>query len=117
MFEQTRLHGLPVVNGNGRLAGLITLSDIRGLDSAGLRKTVGEVATHQLAIAFPDESLNDALRKMGLRGVAHLPVMDREDHTHLLGWVTTQDIVAQYNRYLTRRHTRLHTTQDEDIFE
>jgi len=49
--------------------------------------------------------------------MGHVPVVDREDHTHLLGWITTQDIVAQYNRYLTRRHTRLHTTQDEDIFE
>jgi len=117
LFEKTRLYGLPVVNGNGRLAGLVTLSDIRRAGSAGLHRGVGEIATHQLVIAFPDESLNDALRKMGLRGVGHLPVVDREDHTRLLGWITTQDILAQYNRYLTRRHTRLHTTQDEDIFE
>ncbi len=117
VFDRTRHHGLPVVDNEGRLHGMVTGGDLRraGPDAGDL--TASEVATHRLVIAFPRDSLNDALRKMGMAGVGRLPVVDPKDHGHLLGIITRQDVVAAYNRALMRMHTRLQDTQDEEYFE
>ncbi len=116
-FERTRHHGLPIVDEEGRLHGLVTLSDVRRARPGASNITASDIATHKLVIAFPSDSLNDALRKMGIAGVGRLPVVDPEDHSRLLGIITRQDIVSAYNRALTRLHTHLEETQDEDYFD
>ncbi len=116
-LEETRLHGFPVVNDKGGLAGWVTLSDVRRAGPGAAGRTAGDIATHHLVIAYADDSLNDALRKLGLRDVGHLPVVDRDDHTKLLGVITRQNIISAYNRLLMGRHTHLETTQDEEDFE
>jgi len=116
VFERTRHHSLPVTDDQGRLCGLVTLSDVERAGPDARNKTACEIASHRLAIAFPDDSLNDALRKMGIAGVGHLPVVDPDDHARLLGIITRQDIVSAYKRALMRLHTHLEETQDEDYF-
>ncbi len=116
-LEKDRLHGLPIIDDHGRLAGLITVTDIRRAGPGALAQAAEEIATHHLVIAFADDSLNDALRKMGIRDVGHLPVVDRNDHAHLLGMITRHDIISSYKRFLVRQHTNLETTQDEDDFD
>ncbi len=83
----------------------------------GLDKPVDEIATHDLIIAFPDESINDGLRKLGLRDVGRLPVVSREDHTRLLGLLTRKNIIAAYNQALMRHHTHLEETETEEHFD
>jgi len=116
-LEDKRLHGLPIMGEGQRLAGLITVTDIRRAGPDAMDKAAEDIATHHLVIAFADDSLNDALRKMGIRDVGHLPVVDRNDHTHLLGMITRHDIISSYKRFLMRQHTDLETTQDEDDFD
>ncbi len=116
-FERTRHHGIPVVDEEGRLHGLVTPTDVRRAGPDAHNRTASEIATHKLVIAFPSDSLNDALRKMGIAGVGRLPVVEPEDHSHLLGIITRQDIVSAYNRALMRLHTGLEETQDEDYFD
>jgi CIC family chloride channel protein len=117
LFEQTRHHGFPIADPDGTLHGILALQDIRravrnDMDDA----TVQEIGTHELIVAFPDETLNDAIRKMGLRDVGRLPVVSRENHTHMVGLVTRGSIINAYNRALIKRHTRLtDTVQPEHI--
>ncbi len=117
LFESTKHHGFPIVDEQGELHGIVTITDVRQAEPAQLDKSVREIATHDLVIAFPDENLNDGLRKLGLRDIGRIPVVAREDHRRLLGLITRKNIISAYNRALMRRHTQLEQTQDEEHFE
>ena len=117
LFETTKHHGFPIVDESDQLHGIVTITDVRRARRDQLDSSVCEIATHNLVIAFPDESLNDGLRKLGLRDVGRIPVVAREDHTRLLGLITRKNIISAYNRALMRQHTKLEETQDEEYFE
>lgn len=118
LFEETKHHGFPVVDEQGKLHGIVTIGDVRrALDQGAVDSPVSEVATHDLVVAFPDETLNDALLKLGLRDVGRLPVVDRKDHSRLLGLVTRKNILSAYNRALMARHTELAATVKPEHYD
>ena len=87
-FEQSHHHGFPVVNADGKLAGVVTIQDFeRVLDDGSLEgKTVAEIATlDSLVVVYDDEPMWSALKKLGLRDVGRLPVVKREDEGELVG--------------------------------
>lgn len=69
-LARTHHHGLPVVNNQGLLTGILTVQDIEVASG----ETVAEVCTREVEVAFPDETLNIALRRMSRRDVGRLPV-------------------------------------------
>ncbi|MFQ5808312.1 MAG: chloride channel protein [Armatimonadota bacterium] len=118
LLQTTKHHGFPVVCEQGKLHGVLTLQDIRrALADGRAEMPVGEVATREILLAFPDENLNAALRKLGLRDVGRLPVVAREDHSRLLGLVTRKNVIRAYNRALMRAHHGLHADADMETFE
>ena len=118
LFEETKHHGFPLVDEQGFLHGIVSLHDVRRALHEGLRDVaVSEIATHQVVVCFPYETLNDALRKLGLRDVGRLPVVDPDDHRVLLGLITRKNIIAAYNRALMRQHERLDETEDTETYE
>ncbi len=54
-------------------------------------------------ITYPDETIGQALYRMGSRGLGRLPVISREDPGHVLGLVRRQNIIRAYHLALTRR--------------
>ncbi len=103
-LSKTRHHGLPVVDVEGRLSGIITVQDIEHATG----KAVGDACTRQVEVAFPDETLNMALRRMSRRDVGRLPVVSRENPRHLLGVLRRADVIHAYDIALTRRVTQRH---------
>lgn len=104
-FNRTKHHGFPVVDEEGNLYGIVTLQDVeRALDKHLLLDTpVGQIATRETLVAYPDEPMAAALRRMTLRGVGRLPVVSREDPRKLVGIIRRADILRAYNLALTRR--------------
>ena len=91
---------LPVVDEHRRLVGIIPLAELGRLAGERGDATAGLVAS-QVAIAAesvaPGDSLLDAIRRMGVRGVPSIPVVDRATG-HLLGLVSRAHILALYER-------------------
>jgi CIC family chloride channel protein len=108
IFNQTRHHGIAILDIHGKLWGLVTISDLERAVNNGLplsKTTVAEIGTpyQKLILAYPDESIGDALNKMSQRGFGRLPVVSKEDPSHLVGIIQRRDIIESYQIALTKR--------------
>ncbi|MGB9023057.1 MAG: chloride channel protein, partial [Candidatus Bathyarchaeia archaeon] len=96
LFEEEHHTGYPVVK-DGHLVGVVTLEDVRNLpDDARDRGRVGDIASKNVVVAYPDETVHSALDKMHAGHVGRLPVVDRNNPTRILGIVTRHDLVRAH---------------------
>ncbi|MBI5014997.1 MAG: chloride channel protein [Deltaproteobacteria bacterium] len=96
----------PVVDAQQRLAGILSLQDLREVvyeESLHDIVIAKDISTRDVVTAFPDETLRDALAKIGFRNIEHLPVVRRDEPTTVLGMVSRRDIVSAYNKALIAR--------------
>jgi len=108
LLNQTSSHGVVVLDDDGKLFGIITVSDLRNVISSDLNLNdtkVKDIATKRadLLVTYPDETIGQALYRMGSRGLGRLPVVSREDPGLILGLVRRQNIIRAYHLALTRR--------------
>jgi len=103
-----RHHALPIVDGEGRLVGIATQSDIlRALDEdpAGTQ-TVFDVGTRSLVVAHPEESAFDALTKMLRNNVGQLPVVEPGSPNRMVGYINRAGIMACWGTHLHEESVR-----------
>lgn len=122
-----RQHGAPVINLAGELFGIITLSDIQNaqLNENEKHKKVGEICTKNPQVAFPDETLGTALRRMGTKDIGFLPIVAEDNSIKIVGLLTRSDLVKAYELALTRaasarnqiREVQLRASVESDIIE
>jgi CIC family chloride channel protein len=109
---QWRHHGLPVVDENGRLSGILTVQDIERAQASAPEsqkpKLVGECCTRSLLVAHPDETLAAALHRLSVRDIGRLPVVARDDPQRLLGVLRRSAMIRAYDLALTRRAALRH---------
>ncbi|MCE4601842.1 MAG: chloride channel protein [Desulfurococcales archaeon] len=97
LIGKTGHRGFPVVDGEGRVVGMITERDIARYDRTKLDKVrVEEAMTRHLVVATPDETLDDAMTKIIRYTVGRLPVVEDLDTMRLVGIVTPRDILRAY---------------------
>lgn len=109
MIPRSRHVTFPVVDREGRLSGILSLQDFREIAyEEGLEDLIvaGELATREVVTVFPDESLRDALGKIGYRNFEHLPVVSREDPLRVVGMLSRGDVLSAYNKALIDRSLR-----------
>jgi len=115
LFVATHSHGFPVLDDRGRLWGIVTVSDLDRavLDELPRSTPVADFATPRshLLTATPDESVSEALTRMGIRGIGRLPVVAKDDPEALIGWIRRDDIIRAYNMAITRRAELQHRTK------
>lgn len=118
-LAERRISGLPVVDADGKLVGVISETDLMWRESGvtppayimlldsviylenparyerdlhkALGETVGEVMTRNPTTITPNQSLQEAARLMHEDGVHRLPVLDSTQH--VVGILTRGDIV------------------------
>jgi CIC family chloride channel protein len=106
LLDKVRMHGLPVVDSNGKLCGVITIQDVEKAadrDELNLDLPVIQFCSKDLVFAYPDETVHHALERMSHRDIGRLPVVDHNSPTKLVGWISRADIIRAYERALTRR--------------
>jgi CIC family chloride channel protein len=108
-FMESHHHGAPVVNAKEELVGIFTLQDLDATQASDWPlHTVGEMCTHRLLVAFPDETIGSALRRMGQRDIGRMPVVAHDNPRQLLGLLRRVDLVRAYDAALTRRAAKRH---------
>jgi CIC family chloride channel protein len=104
----TRRQGIPVLDEEGRLAGIITRGDVlRAIEQgADGETTVLDAGTRQLVVAYPDELLHEAVTKMLHYDIGRLPVVTRADPHRLVGYLGRASVMAARLRRLEEEHVR-----------
>ncbi|HNC22669.1 MAG TPA: chloride channel protein [Opitutaceae bacterium] len=95
-----RRQGTMVVDAADRLVGLVTRGDLlRAAQAPGAGKqTLAEIVARPPVVAFPDETLHDALARMLGQRIGRLPVVSRSDPHHVVGYLGRADILAARER-------------------
>ncbi|KYH25224.1 zinc metalloprotease [Halalkalicoccus paucihalophilus] len=90
MFSE-RHTGYPVME-NGRLVGIVTLSDARGVDAVERDAfTVADVMTTELETIEPDAEAMEALNRMQQRRIGRLLVVENDE---LVGLISRTDLMT-----------------------
>jgi CIC family chloride channel protein len=100
-FSETKQHYFPVKNDVGRLSGIFSSTDIRGvLFSHEIEHlvVVKDIATTDIIVATPEEDLNSVLHKFTARNIDSLPVVRDDDAGILIGMLSRRDVIAYYNQ-------------------
>ncbi|MFV9674688.1 MAG: chloride channel protein [Anaerolineales bacterium] len=113
-FLETHHHGFPVVGSDGDLVGVVTIQDFdKSLEEDRIEgHTVGDIATcDDLLVAYPDEPVWEALRRLSVRDVGRLPVLERNDSRRLVGVVRRNDIIRAYKVAIINRSHHQHKAE------
>ncbi len=103
LLDTNFIHHLPVVEG-GRLVGMVSTTDLLKLHllddhlSIYERVTVDQIMETNLVVLQKGATLRDAAEKLCMGHFHALPVVDRR--RHLLGIVTTSDLIAELLKVL-----------------
>jgi CIC family chloride channel protein len=103
-FSKTGHHGFPVVDERGELVGMVALQDLeRAVQTGQVKGTVRDICTRSVITAYPDESLQDVLGRMGTHEVGRIPVVERRHPARLVGILRRSGILSAYARALTAK--------------
>lgn len=122
-LDKRRSHGAPVIDAEGRLVGIVTITDIgRALSDEA---PAAAVMTPRPVTVTVDTPVSGALERMAALGVGRLPVVAHDDPTRLVGLFRREDAVSAYHQalgastsgHLTRSRLRLRTDPGARYFE
>lgn len=105
ILRKSRYHGFPVIDDNENLFGMITFQDLRTAIQQGKEnEEIKNIATKQILTAFPHDTLNSILKKLAMRGIGSIPVVDPKNNKKVVGIITRSDIIDAYDRAATLKH-------------
>ena len=99
ILTETDQHVFPVVNVDGELTGMFSITDVReilvdrGLDDLLIMR---EIATDDPPVATPDEDLAAVLSRLIEHEVDILPVVDPKNPRKILGMLRRNDVTRSY---------------------
>ena len=88
-----------VLDDAGRIAGIATTTDFQRMMDEGANMaelTALDIATRNPVTVYPDQSLDEAVRRMSVNALRQLPVVSRADSGQLLGMLGRSDIFTAY---------------------
>jgi len=105
-IPKTKHNSFPVVNKDNKLVGVLRFEEIRefvfeeGLEDIVVAREICDTDTE---IVVPENSLADAIEKIGFKNIELLPVVDSKENLKLLGIITRRDIISTYNKEMMKQ--------------
>jgi CIC family chloride channel protein len=99
-LDESRHHGMPVVEGDGKLAGVLTLVDVALAEGNPEATLVRDIMTDRPMTVTPTMPVSSALARMAALGVGRLPVVDDSEPNRLVGMFRRNSVVAAYHHAL-----------------
>jgi CIC family chloride channel protein len=98
-------NGFPVIDEQGRFVGVVTLTDVVSAIQRGPTEDmkVADISTKTPRVAYPEQTLHDALIKTG-PDTGYIPVVERENPQNLLGVLHRRNIISAYTRAMTAKN-------------
>ena len=107
LFATTHSHGFPILDQDGSLWGIVTVTDLDRavMEELPRRTTAAQIGVprERLMVATPNETVGEVLARMGTRGFGRMPVVAENDPNKLLGIIKRNDIIRAYNMAISRR--------------
>ena len=124
-LDRHRHHGLPVVDRDDRLVGILTVSDISRTGGASDGITVADAMTIRPVTVTPETPVSLAMERMACLGVGRLPVVAEEEPNRLIGLFRRETAVKAYHHalqeatesVLQQKRQRLWAQPGADFFE
>ena len=91
--------GFPIVDGGGRLIGVLTRRDLLDPDNAASAR-VRDLIRRPVAVVYEDSSLREAADHMVQENIGRLPVVSRSEPGKPIGMLTRSDLLAAHRRRL-----------------
>lgn len=106
-----------VVNGEDRLAGVVTETDLEEAIVQGrdMESGVGEIMTTSLITCSPAEPLRTAFRRFSERAVHQIPVVEDQDPGLVLGVLRRNELLWAYKELADEHQRLLERTGDEAV--
>jgi CIC family chloride channel protein len=105
LIVHSNQNNFPVVDNDGRLKGILSLTDIRRVMlEKELHKLViaKDIAVEEVLTVTLEDDLNTALKKMTVAEIRELPVVSREDSRKVISMLSRKDIIRTYHAQIER---------------
>lgn len=103
----TRHQGTLIVDEEGHLRGIITRGDVvQALEQADQSMTVLDAGSRDLIVSYPDELLHEAVSRMLRNNIGRMPVVNREEPRHIVGYLGRASVMAARLRQHEEEHLR-----------
>jgi CIC family chloride channel protein len=125
LLDRNRHHGLPVVDHDDTLVGVLTITDVvRSGGPSDQVKAVDAMTPRPVTVTV-STPVSLALERMASLGVGRLPVVAEDDPTNLVGMFRRETVVKAYHYALNevtetelrRKRGRLWARPDAEFFE
>ena len=86
--------GFPIIDESKQIVGIVTLQDAMKVAREKRNSvSIGEIATKDLVVVFPEDSVAEAFKKMSQHNIGRLLVVDEKNKSLLLGILTRSDVM------------------------
>jgi CIC family chloride channel protein len=108
LFRDRGTRSFPVVDDDGSLLGLVTLTEVQNalLDAAADGRTANDVMITDPLTCRPDETLRAVLQRISDHEVGQVPVVDPQDPKRLVGLLAREQILWAVGE-MASEHARL----------
>ena len=109
-FPSSKAQYYPVIDADNNLTGVVSFQDIReimleeGLEHLVVMK---DLAQTDVITLFPGDNLTEAIRKLGIKDIAAIPVVSPENPRKILGILKRKDVIDVYNKAVLMRDIEL----------
>lgn len=112
LFTRTRLSGLPIIDSQENLIGVVTAGDLQNAEGLEKPPDLTFIASMgELLVAFHNEPMWQAIFRMSTHNISMLPVVDKENPNKIVGMLYRQDVIKAYDHAITKKATMQHNTE------